>query len=129
MSETESTIPQATDKSFPEAFAELKARAGLTFRELAQRTRDADPAGKGLSPSYLTRLGNGFQPLVPDAIRLIASAFDEIDGPEYFVEFRMAQLRQALDPSCGDPHEARQRFLAWEALPAPQRDVLLIAHK
>jgi len=117
----------ATTALFPEAFAELKLRAGLSFRELAHRTRAVDPAGKGLSNGYLVRLANGVQPLVPEAMRLIAAAFGEIDGPEYFVEYRMAQLRQAFDPGRGDPRDALRRFLAWEALPATQRELVLSA--
>lgn len=115
----------ATDTLFPEAFSELKARAGLTFRQLAVLTRSVDPAGKGLSHGHLARLANGDEPLLPDAIRLIAAALDDIDGPEYFVEYRMAQLRQAFDPKHGDPQAALKRFLAWEALPVAQRDLIL----
>lgn len=115
----------ATTALFPEAFAELKVRAGLSFRELAERTRAVDPNGKGLSNGYLVRLANGDQPLVPEAMRLIAAAFVEIDGPEYFVEYRMAKLRQAFDPSRGDPHGALRRLLAWESLPAAERELVL----
>jgi transcriptional regulator with XRE-family HTH domain len=115
----------ATHALFPEAFAELKGRAGLTFRQLAERTRAADPHGRGLSHGHLSRLASGDEPLLPDAMRLIAAALDEIDGPEYFVEYRMAQLRDAFDPRHGDPRDALQRFLAWESLPAAQRDLIL----
>ncbi|MDX6574027.1 MAG: hypothetical protein QOC86_3183 [Gaiellales bacterium] len=115
----------ATDTLFPEAFAELKGRAGLTFRQLAERTRAADPHGRGLSNGHLSRLASGDEPLLPDAMRLIAAALDEIDGPEYFVEYRMAQLRDAFDPRHGDPRDALQRFLAWEALSPGQRDLIL----
>jgi hypothetical protein len=58
-------------------------------------------------------------------MRLIAAALDEIDGPKYFVEYRMAQLRDAFDPRHGDPHDALRRFLAWESLPVAQRDLIL----
>ena len=120
--------PQATTAAFPEAFAELRARAGLTFRQLAERTRAADPSGKGLSDGHLVRLAKGDAPLVADALRLIAAAFaDEIAGPEYFVEYRMAQLRRAFDPRQSDPQQALRSFLAWEALPARERVRILTA--
>lgn len=114
-----------TDRLFPQAFADLKQASGLTLRALAERMRAADPAGKGLSYSHLSRLASGEEPLRPEALRLIAGAFDELPGPEYFVEFRMALLRQAFDPAEGDPHDALARFLAWEALPKRQRDRVL----
>ena len=121
------TTLQVTDRLFPEAFAELKARAGLTLRALSERTRAADPAGKGLSHSHLGRLASGDEPLRPEALRLIAAAFDDLTGPEYFLEYRMALLRQAFDPNQGDPADARARFLAWEALSPPQRARILDA--
>ena len=81
----------------------------MTFRQPAARTRSVDPAGKGLSHGHLARLANGEERLHPHAMQLIAAAFEELDGPEYFVEYRMAQLRQAFDPNarivirrCGD---------------------------
>ena len=117
----------ATDTLFPEAFAGLKSRAGLTFRQLSARTRQVDPARKGLSHGHLARLANGEEPILPDAMRMIAAAFDEIEGPTYFVEYRMAELRDAFDPRLGDPRQVLQRFLAWEALPEARREVILSA--
>jgi transcriptional regulator with XRE-family HTH domain len=118
-------MTDTTNKPFPEAFADLRGRAGVTFRQLAARTRSVDPAGKGLSHGHLARLANGDERLHPHAMQLIAAAFEELDGPEYFVEYRMAQLRQAFDPNAADRHQALRRFLAWESLPAAQRERVL----
>jgi hypothetical protein len=41
---------------FGVAFHRLKADAGLSFRQLAERVRELDPAGRGLSGGYLVQL-------------------------------------------------------------------------
>lgn len=121
-------MTENTNRPFPEAFAELRRSAGVTFRQLAERTRAVDPAGKGLSHSHLARLANGDEPLHPHALGLIAAAFEDLDGPEFFVEYRMAQLREAFDPNAADRNQALRRFLAWESLPSAQRERVLRAH-
>jgi transcriptional regulator with XRE-family HTH domain len=73
----------------------LKAEAGLSFRQLAELVRELDPAERGLSGGYLVQLANGVEDPPPSAIGLIAAAFGL--EPSYFVEYRLALLREAFD--------------------------------
>jgi hypothetical protein len=57
---------------------------------------------KGLSHSDLARLASNDGPLNPHAIKLVAVALDDLGRPEYFVEYRAAQLRRALGGQSGD---------------------------
>ncbi len=84
-----------TLEPFGAALRRLKAEAGLSFRQLAERVRELDPAGRGLSAGYLVQLANGDEDPPPGAISLIATAFGF--EPSYFVEYRLALVREAFD--------------------------------
>jgi hypothetical protein len=71
---------ETTNRPFPEVFADLRPSPGVTFRPLAEHTRR----------------------LNPHAIKLVGVALDDLGRPECFVEYRAAQLRQALDRQSGD---------------------------
>lgn len=92
---------ETTNRPFPEAFAGWRRSAGVTSRQLAERTRSLDPVDKGLSHSDLARLAIDDEPLNPHAINLLAAASDELGRPEYLVEYRAAQFRHALDRQSG----------------------------
>lgn len=93
---------ETTNRPFPEAFAGWRPRAGVTSRQLAERTRSLDPVDKGLSHSDLARLAIDDAPLNPHASNLLAAASDEFGRPGYLVEYRAAQFRHALDRQSGD---------------------------
>jgi transcriptional regulator with XRE-family HTH domain len=93
---------ETTNRPFPEAFADWRRSAGVTSRQLAERTGSLDPANKALSHCDLARLASNDGPLNPHAIKLVAVALDELGRPEYLVEYPAAQFRHALDRQSGD---------------------------
>jgi transcriptional regulator with XRE-family HTH domain len=84
-----------SDDPFPEAFSALKDQRRKTFRALSSDTRAADPAGHGLSHTYIGRLARGREYPVPRAIELLSLALG-VD-PSYFAEYRLAQFRSHFD--------------------------------
>ena len=69
--------------------------AGYTFRALAAATRRHDSAGRGLTHGHLGQLAGGHQHPSQRAVELLASTLAV--APEYFLEYRLAQLRHALN--------------------------------
>lgn len=102
-----SALQEIAPRAFRELSSELKTESGMTFAQLASRTRAADDDGRGLSPSYITQILNGVQPPVPRALVLIASAF-EID-PKRFIEYRLHLARQLFDETID--YEAASEWL------------------
>ncbi|QDN57334.1 XRE family transcriptional regulator [Streptomyces sp. S1D4-20] len=49
-------MPKLSRKGAGKPLREAMARAGLTGPELAEATKEVDPAGKGISPSAIGRL-------------------------------------------------------------------------
>jgi len=99
------------DQPFAVAVRTLMADAGLSFRALAAETRRHDPTANGISHGHLAQLAGGHQHPSQRALELLAATF-AID-PEYFVEYRLAQLRHALNErQVGYEHALRtlQRF-------------------
>lgn len=84
-----------SDRPLPAALRELMARAGLTFRALAAETRLHDPTGSGLTHGHLGQLAGGHQHPSQRALTLLAASLGV--EPEFFVEYRLAQLRRALN--------------------------------
>lgn len=84
-----------TDEPFPTALRALMSDAGLTFRGLAAETRRLDGAGRGLSHGHLGQLAGSHQHPSQRALELLAAALDV--APEHFLEYRLAQLRHALN--------------------------------
>ena len=88
-------ISSQPDRPFAEVATSRKRALGLSFRQLARRTKDLDDTGRGLSSAYLVQLLNGNEHPVPRNITLTAHALDM--APEAFVEYRLHQIRDALD--------------------------------
>lgn len=84
-----------TDEPFPAALRALMRDAGLTFRGLAAETRRLDSTGRGLTHGHLGQLAGSHQHPSQRALQLLAAALDI--EPEYFLEYRLAQLRHALN--------------------------------
>ena len=73
---------------------ELMAKGGLTYRELAQRTRALD--GRGMTHAHINMLANGHDRPSTRAMELIA----QVCGvePGYFAEYRLVSAMRELDP-------------------------------
>lgn len=89
------TTTGVTEQPFPETLRALMAEAEISFRALAAELRQIDPTGQGLTHGHLGQLAGGHQHPSRRALELLAAAFDR--QPEYFIEYRLAQLRRDLD--------------------------------
>lgn len=99
-----------SDRPFQEAFADLRARVGISLRQLARLSQQADPAGKGLSAGHLARLEKGGERPSTAAIALLAELLG-VD-PEYFAEYRLSRARDRLDDRGPGGLQAALRELA-----------------
>lgn len=68
---------------------------GLTYRALAEATREID--GKGVTRAHINMLANGHDKPSMRTMDLIARACG-ID-PDYFAEYRLADAMRQLDPT------------------------------
>jgi transcriptional regulator with XRE-family HTH domain len=103
----------STSVPFEARFAELRKARGVSLRRVAQRTKEIDTTGKGLSPSYLGALATGTQPPSSQALQLIAEALDV--SPNTFVEYRLASVRAAFDERQIGVAEAARHLEIFEA--------------
>jgi transcriptional regulator with XRE-family HTH domain len=87
-------MPPTSDKPFGDALRELMNDQGLTYRELAQRTRQLD--GKGMTHAHINMLANGHDRPSTRAMELIAEACGV--EPDYFAEYRLTLAMRELDP-------------------------------
>jgi transcriptional regulator with XRE-family HTH domain len=95
-------LGEAATRPFGEALRGLKEARGLTYLELADRTRGRD--GKGLTAQYLNLLVIGRKKPSTRAIEQIARACDV--QPDYFAEYRLAETRDGEAPNRhGDPRK------------------------
>jgi transcriptional regulator with XRE-family HTH domain len=83
-----------SNQPFGDALRELMAIRGLTYRELAQRTRALD--GRGMTHAHINMLANGHDRPSTRAMELIAKVCG-ID-PSYFAEYRLVSAMRELDP-------------------------------
>jgi len=84
-----------SDKPFGEALRALMSERDLTYRSLAEVTRQLD--GKGMSHAHINMLANGHDKPSMRAMELIAAACDV--EPDYFAEYRLAAAMRELDPA------------------------------
>jgi transcriptional regulator with XRE-family HTH domain len=82
-------------KPFGEALRLLMDEAGLSYRELAERTRALD--GRGMTHAHINMLVNGHDKPSMRAMELVARACGV--QPEYFAEYRLAAAMRELDPT------------------------------
>ena len=85
---------QSTDP-FGQALRDLMDPRGLTYRGLAEATRDID--GKGITHAHINMLANGHDKPSMRAMELIAGACGI--EPDYFAEYRLAVAMRELDPA------------------------------
>jgi transcriptional regulator with XRE-family HTH domain len=86
---SESTEP------FGDALRELMEARGLSYRALAEATRQLD--GKGMTHAHINMLARGHDRPSMRAMELLARALGV--EPEYFAEYRLARAMRELDPA------------------------------
>jgi len=84
-----------TDRPISAVLPELMSRDAISYRALAQLSRRIDNDGKGLTAGHLANLASGRDHASRRALELLAACFD-LD-PRYFAEYRLAELREAID--------------------------------
>jgi transcriptional regulator with XRE-family HTH domain len=89
------TIPAHSNEPFGNSVRNLMQERGLSYRALADATREVD--GKGLTHAHINMLANGHDKPSMRAMELIARACG-ID-PGYFAEYRLAAAMRELDPT------------------------------
>jgi transcriptional regulator with XRE-family HTH domain len=84
-----------SNKPFGEALRALMKARGLTYRGLAEATRELD--SKGITHAHINMLANGHDKPSMRAMELIA----HVCGVEadYFAEYRLATAMRELDPA------------------------------
>jgi transcriptional regulator with XRE-family HTH domain len=88
-------VERTSDKPFGDALRALMTERALSYRALADATRELD--GRGMTHAHINMLANGHDKPSTRAMELIARAC-EIE-PEYFAEYRLAAAMRALDPA------------------------------
>jgi len=84
-----------SDKPFGDALRALMSERGLSYRGLAEATRELD--GKGMTHAHINMLANGHDKPSMRAMELIARACQT--EPDYFAEYRLATAMRLLDPA------------------------------
>src|SRR5579863_10291267 len=84
-----------SSRPFGEALRLLMQEQELSYRSLAERTRQLD--GKGMTHAHINMLAKGHDRPSMRAMELIAQACDV--APTYFAEYRLAQAMRELDPT------------------------------
>jgi transcriptional regulator with XRE-family HTH domain len=87
-------MPRFSNQPFGDALRALMVSHDLTYRELAQRTRELD--GRGMTHAHINMLANGHDRPSTRAMELIAEACGV--EPGYFAEYRLALAMRELDP-------------------------------
>ena len=88
-------MSRTSTEQFGEALRALMGARGLTYRGLAEATRELD--GKGITHAHINMLANGHDKPSMRAMELIAQAC-EVD-PDHFAEYRLAVAMRELDPA------------------------------
>ena len=84
-----------SDKPFGDALRGLMEEYGLSYRGLAEATRQLD--GRGMTHAHINMLANGRDKPSTRAMELIAQVC-EVE-PDYFAEYRLAMAMRDLDPN------------------------------
>ncbi len=84
-----------SDEPFGDALRALMKERGLSYRGLAEATREID--GKGMTHAHINMLANGHDRPSMRAMELIADACGV--RPAHFAEYRLAQAMRELDPA------------------------------
>ena len=84
-----------SNKPFGDSLRQLMEERGLSYRGLAQLTRQLD--GRGMTHAHINMLAKGHDRPSMRAMELIAQACG-VD-PDYFAEYRLARAMRELDPT------------------------------
>jgi transcriptional regulator with XRE-family HTH domain len=84
-----------SDKPFGDALRALMREHELSYRSLAETTRQID--GRGMTHAHINMLANGHDKPSMRAMELIAQACGV--EPAYFAEYRLATAMRELDPA------------------------------
>ena len=84
-----------SDEPFGDALRALMKQRGLSYRGLAEATREID--GKGMTHAHINMLANGHDRPSMRAMELIAQACGV--RPAHFAEYRLAEAMRELDPA------------------------------
>jgi transcriptional regulator with XRE-family HTH domain len=84
-----------SDEPFGDALRALMKQRGLSYRGLAEATREID--GKGMTHAHINMLANGHDRPSMRAMELIARACGV--RPAHFAEYRLAEAMRELDPA------------------------------
>ena len=88
-------MDRKSNKPFGDALRALMDERALTYRQLAQATRQLD--GRGMTHAHINMLANGHDKPSLRAMELIAQACGA--QPDYFAEYRLASAMRELDPA------------------------------
>jgi transcriptional regulator with XRE-family HTH domain len=99
---------QSSNKPFGDALRALMSERDMTYRSLAQATRELD--GKGMTHAHINMLANGHDKPSMRAMALIAEACEV--QPEYFAQYRLAAAMRELDPAEVGLEQALQNLSA-----------------
>ena len=105
-----------SDEPFGDALRALMKQRGLSYRGLAEATREVD--GKGMTHAHINMLANGHDRPSMRAMELIAHACGV--RPAHFAEYRLAEAISTL-PRSGSSRRLRTSVpgLVPSARPAP----------
>jgi transcriptional regulator with XRE-family HTH domain len=84
-----------SDEPFGDALRSLMTARGMTYRRLAELTRQLD--GRGMTHAHINMLANGHDRPSLRAMELVAEACGV--EPDYFAEYRLAAAMRELDPA------------------------------
>ncbi len=102
-------LPADSPAPFCDSLPALMQIRGVTYRALAARTRELDPASAGVSTGHLANLVSGRNRPTMTALELIAAALDV--RAEHFAEYRLAALRRSLDERAVGFQAACERYV------------------
>lgn len=88
-------MSEVSTKPFGDALRELMDARSLTYRALAEATREID--GRGITHAHINMLANGHDKPSIRAMELIAWVCGV--EPDYFAEYRLATAMRELDPA------------------------------
>jgi transcriptional regulator with XRE-family HTH domain len=88
-------MEQRSNQPFGDALRALMAARRLTYRGLAEATRELD--ARGMTHAHINMLANGHDKPSMRAMELIAEACGV--KPDYFAEYRLASAMRELDPA------------------------------
>jgi len=88
-------MSEVSTKPFGDALRELMDARSLTYRALAEATREID--GRGITHAHINMLANGHDKPSIRAMELIAWVCGV--EPDYFAEYRLAAAMRELDPA------------------------------